>query len=171
MKHLALVLVIGLLIWIISDLSIDRNVNLRKFDLRQIAQLDANMWRSYYEKKPLLLFWQLAYLTRQQADAPFWRSILLAFYAARSAFIFKEGTNRTGYAKALAPLESYYQQLYQLSDTPFNVREAARTELEWWIIRREREKHSIREWTRLQAQVASQLYRLPPENFHEYARL
>jgi hypothetical protein len=37
--------------WIAADLWYPRQHDLRQFDFADVAQLDAEMWRSYYEKK------------------------------------------------------------------------------------------------------------------------
>lgn len=168
---IAISVVTLLVLWISLDLFRSQKANLREFDPEKVAVLDCQMWRSYYEKKPLQLFWQLAELTRTQAHAPFWRSFLLAYYASKAAFVFKDGKNRTDYAKALPGLVKYYEHLYLLSDTPFDIDKTAKMELEWWIVRREREKHPPAEWADLQANVAAQLYGLPARQFGEYARL
>jgi hypothetical protein len=171
MKYLAAILLTGLLVWIVIDLSFSRKVDLRRFDPKEVAALDAAMWQSYYEKKPLLLFWQLARITRRQANASFWRSVLLAYYAAKAAFVFKDGKNRQDYQRALPPLRRYYEQLFALSNRPFDIERAAQTELEWWVVRRERDAHPPRKWTELQARVTATLYGLPPEKFEKYSQL
>lgn len=157
--------------WIAADLWYPRQHDLRQFDFADVAQLDAEMWRSYYEKKPLKLFWQTSKLMRKQVEAPFWRSFLMAYHAAKGAFIFKEGKNRMDYNKALPDLEDFYGEINALSNKPFNVKKAAQQELEWWIIRRYREQHPPQEWADLQAKVAGEIYQLPFEKFKEYGRI
>jgi hypothetical protein len=172
MKRRAIVgafLIVGL--WILTDLYVPRQVNLRVFDPTELARLDGEMWRSYYEKKPLKLFWQSAKLMREQVHAPFWRSFVMSYHTAKAAFLFKDGKNRADYKQALPNLEQYYGLVNELSDRPFDVKTTAQQELEWWIIRREREKHPPAEWADLQAKVAAQLYQKPAQQFGEFARL
>lgn len=157
--------------WVVADLWYPRQRDLRQFDFTAVAQLDAEMWRSYYEKKPLKLFWQTAKLMRKQVKAPFWRSFVIAYHAAKGAFIFKDGKNRIDYNKALADLEGFYGAINALSNKPFNVKKVAQQELEWWIIRRYREQHPPQEWADLQAKVASEIYQLPFERFKEYGQI
>ena len=157
--------------WIIIDLAMPRKTDLRRFDPQEAGKLDAAMWRSYYEGKPVKLFFQLARLMRSQFRAPFWRSFLLAYRAAKAAFVFKNGHNRQEYAKALFPLEQYYAGISRLSSTPFDVRKAAESELEWWIIRREPALYTTADWERLLAETAAIMYHLPTTKFPEYARL
>jgi hypothetical protein len=158
-------------IWVAVDLWYPRQYDLRRFDYAAVARLDAAMWRSYYEKKPLVLFWQSAELMRKQLNAPFWRSFVMAYHVAKSAFLFKEGKNRTDYGKALPDLEKFYGAVNDLSEKPFNVKKASQLELEWWIIRRYREQHPPVEWAELQAQVAGEIYHLSFEKFREYGRI
>jgi hypothetical protein len=165
------VLLLLFLGWVVADLWYPRQRDLRQFDFTAVAQLDAEMWRSYYEKKPLKLFWQTAKLMRKQVKAPFWRSFVIAYHAAKGAFIFKDGKNRIDYNKALADLEDFYGAINALSNKPFNVKKVAQQELEWWIIRRYREQHPPQEWADLQAKVASEIYQLPFERFKEYGQI
>jgi hypothetical protein len=169
--RLLYVLLLLFLGWVVADLWYPRQRDLRQFDFTAVAQLDAEMWRSYYEKKPLKLFWQTAKLMRKQVKAPFWRSFVIAYHAAKGAFIFKDGKNRIDYNKALADLEGFYGAINALSNKPFNVKKVAQQELEWWIIRRYREQHPPQEWADLQAKVASEIYQLPFERFKEYGQI
>jgi hypothetical protein len=146
-------------------------VNFREFDPVAIGRLDAAMWRSYYERKPVRLFWQLAQSLRVQFHTGFWRSFPIAFRAARAAFVFKDGKSRTEYARALPLLERYFAALSKLSDQPFDARAAARDELEWWIIRREPGRFTTDDWERLVASTAATVYHVPASRLDEYARL
>ncbi len=103
-------------IWIATDLWIPRHHDLRQFNPAAIGVLETKMWRSYYEKKPLLLFWQSARLFRQQLKAPFWRSFNIAYHAAKAAFIFKNGTKRANYNRALPNLQAFYWEVARLNN-------------------------------------------------------
>ena len=157
-------------IWIATDFLIPRSTNFRQFDPIVIGQLDADMWRSYYETKRVKLFWQMSKLMCNQFNAPFWRSFPMAYDAAKAAFVFKEGQSREDYAKALPFLEKYYAQINALSDKPFDVKAMAQQELEWWIIRRE-PQYTTADWEQILAQTAAILYGEPAEKFKDYAHL
>jgi hypothetical protein len=164
--------VAGLLaLWIVIDLVIPRRGNFRDFDGVRMGQLDAAMWRSYYERRPVRLFRQLAEAHRVQFHAGFWRSIPLAYRAARAAFAFKDGRSREEYARVLPELENYFSAINALAAEPFDARAAAKSELEWWIVRREPDRFTSADWERLIAAVAGEIYRRPPETFADYARL
>ena len=165
---LAMLTVLGC--WIAVDFAVPRSVNLRQFDPTVVGKLDADMWRSYYEKKHVRLFFQMTTLVREQFHAPFWRSFPMTYHAAKAAFVFKEGKNRDDYAKALPLLEKYYTDINALSNKPFDVKTMAQQELEWWIIRRE-PQYTTADWEHILAQTASIIYNEPAEKFKEYAHL
>jgi hypothetical protein len=141
LKIFALV-VVALLAWVAFDLYAPRTAHLREFDAGEVARLETAMWRSYYEKQRLQLFNQLSQLLRTQYNMPLVRSNQVAYYAADAAFVFKKGKQRADYEKALPDLIKFYQSIRKMSDIPFDPERAARLELEWWIIHRERAKHA-----------------------------
>jgi len=158
-----------LLLGLLLDLYLPLKKNFRDFDPEAVGHLDQKMWRSYYEKKPIVLFNQLARLMRKQFHAPYVRSYLMAYYSAKAAFVFKEGTNREDYIQALPYLNNYFSALNDLSKTTFSVKEMTELELEWWIIRRERDKHPPAEWVDILAKEAALMYSIPAEKFKPYA--
>jgi hypothetical protein len=159
------------MVWITIDVLLPRRTDLRQFDPVTSGRLDGEMWRSYYERKPAKLFWQLAHSLRVQFHAGFWNSFPIAYRAAKAAFTFKDGRSRADYDQALPDLELYFAAINNLSLTPFNPKSAARNELEWWIIRREPEQFTTSDWERLIAAVAAEIYAVPPERLAEYAHL
>lgn len=169
-KRFSLLALFALLLWIAADLLLPRQGSLRDFSPVAMGQLDAAMWRSYYEGRKLRLFLQLSRSVREQFHAPFWRSFPIAYRAATAAVTFQKGRNRADYARALPFLEKYFGAINRLSEQPFDVKAAARDELEWWIIRRE-PQHSTADWERLLAGVAATLYHQPADQFADYARL
>lgn len=129
------------------------------------------MWRSYYGRQRFLLFRQLSELLRTQYKLPFLRSNLVAFRAAKAAFVFKDGHSRADYEKALPDLRSFYAHIRKVSDVPFDAERAAQLELEWWIIHRQRASHQEGDLARALADSAAELYQVPAERLMEYARL
>ncbi len=155
--------------WIVIDLAWPVKTDLHRFDPTEVGRLDAAMWRSYYERRPVRLYFQLSRLLRRQYRAPFWRSLSMAYSAGKAAFVFKNGRGRAEYAAALPYLERFYRAVNRLSRTPFPARRVAEIELEWWIIRREAHRHTFRDWERLLAEEAGLMYHLPPPAFAAYA--
>ncbi len=171
MKKFLVLLLVLLVGWVLADLYRPVKTDFRHFDPAEVGHLDAVMWRSYYERRPVQLFLQLASLMRTQFGAPFWRSYGLAYRAAKAAFVFKDGKNRMEYARAMPDLQRFYAGLSGLSTEPFDADFVAKQELKWWIIRRERDRHPPAEWERTLADEAAALYHVPAARFGTHARL
>jgi len=157
--------------WIAWDILIPRPYDIREFEPVQMGKLEAAMWKSYYEQKPLQLFGQLTQTMRTQFKAPFWKSVQLGYFATKAALTFQEGKERKEYLQALPYLECYYQGIQNLSFQSINIEKAARHELEWWIIRREPHIHSPNEWKTWIAEIAETLYQKDDRIFQLYAHL
>ena len=170
-KKIILSLLFLLFAWIIIDINYPFKTDIRKIDAEETARLDGAMWKSYYAKKPVKLFMQSAELMRNQFHMPFFRSYLVSYYAAKAAFVFKDGKNRNDYAKALPYLVKYYSHINDISNIAFNADTASAAELEWWIIRRERQQHPSQEWEQWLAKTASIMYHIPADKFKDYAHL
>lgn len=170
MRKVILLLFIVLIGWIVTDLYYPFKTDISKINADATARLDAAMWRSYYENKKVKLFFQSATLMRNQFHFPLIRSHIVAIDVAKAAFVFKEGKSRADYNKALPPLCKYFTAINDISTIKFNIDSAAKTELEWWIIRRDK-TISPAEWERWLAATASVMYHKPADSFKEYARL
>jgi hypothetical protein len=157
--------------WVAFDLFGPRTAHLRDFNPDEVARLETAMWRSYYEKQQVRLFNELAELLRKQYNMPLVRSNRVAYGAAKAAFVFKDGKQRSDYEKALPDLVDFYTSVREVSDAPFDVNKAARLELEWWIIHRERAKHPPEDLDRALAELQAELYHVPVEKLMEHARL
>jgi len=157
--------------WVVFDLYTPRTAHLKDFDPDEVARLETAMWRSYYDKQRVRLFNQLSELLRTQYNMPLIRSNRVAYYAANAAFVFKNGKQRSDYEKALPDLVKIYQSIRVMSDLPFDVDRAARLELEWWIIHRERTKYQPADLERALAMLQAEIYRLPVERLMEHGRL
>jgi hypothetical protein len=164
-------LILLLAAWVAYDLYAPRRTSLRDFDADEVARLETAMWRSYYSRERARLFAQMGELLRTQYRLPLVRSNAVAYQAAKAAFVFKDGKARTDYEKALPNLVSFYKSIHDVADTDFDVERAARLELEWWIVHRERARHAPGDLERSLAALASEIYRVPAERLAEHARL
>jgi len=174
LSKIALVLlIIAVLVggWIAFDLYAPHKVDIRNFDADEIARLDTAMWRSYYNRRRVRMFSELTEVLEKQYKLRFWRRQLTAFYAAKSALVFKDGKARADYEKALPDLEKFYGEIRAVSTTDFDAKKAARLELEWWIIHRDRAKYQEGDLANALAETASAIYNLPKEAFIEHGRL
>lgn len=162
---------LALVAWIAYDLYAPRHTSLRDFDPDEVARLETEMWRSYYSRQRVRLFTEMSELLRKQYRLPLWRSQAVAYQAARAAFVFKDGHTRSDYERALPNLLSFYKSIREVSDTDFDPDAAARLELEWWIVHRERAQHAPGDLARALAALASEIYRVPSERLMQHARL
>lgn len=170
-KIMLLVPLALLLVFVGWDLWGPHHASLRDFDADAVARLETRMWRSYYEKHEGALFRDMAVLLRTQYHLPWLRSYQVAYEAARAAFVFKRGRVRTDYEKALPSLRRYYEAIRRVSDTPFDADRAARLELEWWIVHRQRDMHVPEDLDTALAALQAELYALPAERFAAHAHL
>lgn len=175
MKKILFKIFIGLLItgallavWIAFDLYTPHKVDIRDFDADEVARLDTAMWRSYYSRERLRMYSELTELLQKQYKLNFWRRQLIAFRAAKAAFIFKDGKMRADYEKALPDLEKFYGEIRDISTTDFDAKRAAKFELEWWIVHRERQNYKEGDLARALAETAAEIYQMPAENFLEH---
>jgi hypothetical protein len=166
---LALVMA-ALLVWVVTDLSTTRKVDIRDFDPDEVARLDNAMWRSYYAREPVRMFFQLAELLRSQYHFTYLKSNLVAYHAAKAAFVFKKGASRADYVQALPDLVRYYSYLHDISTTPFDVKRAADLELEWWIVHRQRDQYKPGDLDRAVAVAAAEFYGVSADKLLEYGR-
>jgi hypothetical protein len=157
--------------WAAVDIYGPSSSNLREFDPDEVARLETAMWRSYYDKERVKLFRELAELMRTQYGMPFVRSNAVAYQAARAAFVFKDGRSRADYEKALPNLVKFYSEIRKISESEFDVDRAARLELEWWIVHRERKSRGRGDLERALAELPAEIYNLPADRLREHARL
>ncbi len=170
-RHIVLAILCLIAVWVAMDLFAPRTSHLREFNADEVARLETAMWRSYYDKERVTLFNQMSELLRTQYNMPFVRSNAIAYQAAKAAFVFKEGHNRAEYEKALPNLINYYAAIRKVSDIDFDIEKAARLELEWWIIHRERKQHAPGDLDRALAELPAEIYHLPVEGMMEHAKL
>lgn len=169
-RIIAVVLVV-LVAGVLFDLYYPRTSKLREFDPDEVARLETAMWRSYYDKQHLKLFNQLSELLRTQYHMPLVRSNEVAYYGANAAFVFKQGSQRSDYEKALPDLKKFYTEIRKISDIPFDVDRVSQLELEWWIIHRQRAQHKPGDLDRALAELQAEIYHVPVEKLLEHGRL
>jgi len=114
-----------------------RHPDLRGFDPRAMARSETAMWRHYNERRYLFLFGDLYGNSRTQYGFSPWDSAKIAFAAARAAKAFQPSRSRSAAQEALPYLEDYFGLLARATPVPFDVKAAAKAELDWWQARRE----------------------------------
>jgi hypothetical protein len=170
-RYLLIGIILVILVWLGIDLFWPHQSDLREFDPDAVARLETDMWRSYYDRHEVRMFFQLAKLLRTQYRVPFLRSNVIAFEGAKAAFIFKDGKQRSDYNRALPDLVRYYNAIRHMTSRSFDVDRVAQLELEWWIVHRDRDKYGRDALDRSLAALQSEIFSLPIDRFMEHGRL
>lgn len=130
---------IGLLLFVAFLYAIiPRNADIRDFDPQSLARRETAMWRDYYDKHYLRLFWGLYRSSRSEFHFSPLDSVRIALAAAHAARLFQPTTSREEATVALPPLEVYYGLLRKGAPVEFDADKAAQLELDWWQARREK---------------------------------
>ncbi len=161
----------AILTWAAWDLFGPRTHSLRDFQPDEVGRLETAMWKSYYAHERLALFGELATLLRHQYGLPVLRSYVVAYHAARAAALFQGGHSHADYERVLPGLVAFYAAIGRVSVEPFDVNRAARLELDWWIVHRERAAHPREDLDRDLAVLQGELYHLSADPLMEHARL
>lgn len=169
--RVVVIVLVLLICGVLYDLYYPRTTQMREFNPDEVARLETAMWRSYYDKQRLQLFNQLAELLRLQYGLSQLKSNQVAYYGANAAFVFKQGQQRSDYEKALPDLLKFYGAIRKMSDIPFDVDRAARLELDWWIIHRQRDQHAPGDLAKALAELQAEIYRVPVDRVLEHGRL
>lgn len=170
-RRTALVLLVVLASYVAADLFWPLNRDLSQFDPIATGTIETQMWRSYYDRRHIMLFLQLAKMLRTQYHFPRLRSYVGAYYGASAAFTFKEGKERSDYVKALPALETYFTLIRNTGNRSFAVSPTAKLELEWWIVHRQRDRYPPGALSDACAAAAAALYMVPPRSMSEFGRL
>ena len=164
-------LLVAVAVWAGVDLSRRPTSHLKQFNPAEVGRLETEMWRSYYERRRVSLFRQLAEALRTQYGLSFLRSNVVGYRAAKASFVFKDGHGRADYEKALPDLVSFYKSIRETSDIPFDAERTARLELEWWIIHRQRADYPPQDLVNALAELQAEIYRVPAASLLQHARL
>lgn len=170
-RRTILVALLFLIGYAAADLFWPWHRDLSKFDPNETGTLEATMWRSYYDRRPVSLFLELAQTLRTQYRFPWLRSYVGAYYGASAAFTFKDGKQRSDYERALPALQAYFAIIHNTGDRNFDVARTTGLELEWWIVHRDHERYGPDALTNACAEAAASLYTVPANAMREHGRL
>jgi len=145
------------------------DVDLRDLNAQSVGELDADMWRSYYNHEFFKLFVQLLRLIKLQLGLNWFLTIRLAYYAAWAAADYRirkhKGVNN---ARVLRNLSKFYRLIARHSAEPFDYERVAKLELEWWDVHRKSYKNNPK-LERALAEAAAALYNVDAARLKEYA--
>jgi hypothetical protein len=122
---------------VLAYVAVPRCADLARFDPAEMAGRETAMWRHYYEKRYIRLFFDLYETARREQGFSPPDSVRVAVRAAHAAKAFQPSTSRTEAEAAIPDLTAYFRMLARAAPGPVEVEKAARTELAWWRARRE----------------------------------
>ncbi|WP_028210599.1 hypothetical protein [Paraburkholderia mimosarum] len=166
-----LALLVVLIGYAAADLFLPLHRDLSRFDPIATGTLETKVWRSYYDRRHVALFLELAQTLRTQYHFPWLRSYVGAYYGASAAFTFKEGMERSDYEKALPALQTWFSLIRNTGNRDFDVPRTTALELEWWIVHRQRERYPPGALGSACAAAAASLYKLPVGSTLEHGQL
>ncbi|HVO74481.1 MAG TPA: hypothetical protein VMT35_10700 [Ignavibacteriaceae bacterium] len=158
------------ILYAVIDLFGPWHSNVKEFNPKEIAGLETEMWKAYYQKESFHLYRSLVEMLIKQQGFPFIRANYYAYLAAKAALVFKEGKNRQNYELALPYLEKYFNGIKDIGRLSCRPEKVARLELEWWIVHRERLTYGKAALVKAIAEAAAALYSLNSESLTEYAQ-
>lgn len=143
--------------------------DLRQFDYKKVGQLDADMWRAYYNHQFFKLFRQLIMLIRTQIRLGWLLTFRLAYYSAWAAADYRihkqKGVNNQ---RVLHNLTKFYGLVAEHSSEPFDYRKAASLELAWWDVHRKSTANN-QALEKSLADAAAAIYNVSPDVLKDYA--
>jgi hypothetical protein len=137
----------------------------RTFDPDRLAELEVDMWRSYYERENVALFRALLVALREQFHYPWARAGRAGYHLARAAADF--GKARDNYERVLPDLEKAYAISRDWTGAGYDPAQVARDELAWWVARREPSQRDPANVGRLIGVVYAHFYGVPEERVRE----
>lgn len=139
------------------------------FDAVAVAWLETRMWEAYYAKQDLRLFILLVRLVAKQFGLPWERALRIALMLTRPAMQFAR--TQSNYEAVIPDIAAAYARLQEECGATFDADEVAARELQWWIVHRHPSEAGEAGLTDAIADLYAAVYRLPPDQMREAARL
>ena len=143
--------------------------DLRYFDYQRVGELDADMWRAYYNHQFFSLFRLLFLLIKEQLGQNWFITLRLVYYSAWAAADYRINRKHVNSRRVLKNITKFYQLVSSHATTPFDYRKTAELELGWWDIHRN-SKDGNHELERSLAAAVAVMYDRSPAIFKDYAR-
>lgn len=160
-RRMVLLIVVAFSLWFLWP----RTANLRRFDPRVMAQIETDAWRHYYAHDWLALTWDIGSGARRSYGFSPYRSCVIGWYAMDAARVFQASRSRSEAMQAIPALTHYFEAIQAGIDDPIDISEAARLELEWWQLRRE--KQTWQQYGITVSKATAVLYAMPHEPLDE----
>jgi hypothetical protein len=111
------------------------NSKMRQFDPRQVAYYEKENWAAYYQKQWGRLLRVSVGMVRHSFGLSSWQGIRAAYLVAR-AEIAAAPFPDNDIPLAEAYMRRFYALVKQVHGEAFDINEAARLEVNWWVVHR-----------------------------------
>jgi hypothetical protein len=140
------------------------------FNPNRVAELEAEGWRAYYDRKWARMLSLMTDLSRQEFNIPFFASLFAAFDTIRAARRWAPAESDFDGAKKC--LGKFYRKARQHSGLRFDPDRAAELEVAYWDIARRLKQGAQRaDFVRTVTQLHSEVFGISPEQAAESAEL
>lgn len=141
--------------------------DLRRIDPHALAQLDADMWVTYYNHRFARLGWLLFKLNRSHFWPDVFTTLRAAYHSTMAAIVFRKTKGHEENDRVLKHLAIFYRLLSAHNAQAFDYRRAAELELEWWMVDRYPERYQTSRASALAAGMAV-IYGIEPRRLRIY---
>lgn len=142
--------------------------DLKQFDYKKVGQLDADMWRAYYNHQFLRLFWLMLQLLKNQLGLNWFVTIKLAYYSAWAAADYRINRGNVNNKRVTKNLIKFYKLISRHATEPFDYQKAGELELVWWDAHRASYKNN-KELEQSLAEAAAAIYNVRSTSLKNYA--
>jgi hypothetical protein len=113
---------------------------MRRFDADRVAFYEKENWAAYYQRQWLRLFRVSLQMVRRAFVLPLWPALKGAYYVARAEMAAAPADNDVPLAESY--MRRFYSLIKRVHGESFDVNEAARLDVNWWVIHRRLFGHS-----------------------------
>jgi hypothetical protein len=113
---------------------------MRHFDADKVAYFEKENWAAYYQKQWLRLFRVSIQMVRHSFVLPWPAALRGAYFVARAEMAAAPKDNDIHLAEGY--MRRFYQLVKERHGESFDVEEAARLEVKWWVVHRRLFGHS-----------------------------
>jgi len=141
---------------------------MRTFDPFKVAHYEKEAWVAYYHKRWLRLLRLLIALVRATFGLSLWQAVYVGIPLTRAQIAFAPKDNDVPAAEA--DMRRFYAFIRRVHREDFDPAEAARLEVNWWVIhRRLFGRPDSEELIDALAQLYAATYRVPPDSVRQAA--
>lgn len=141
------------------------------FDAARYGRLESDMWRAYYERNTITLYFLSATFLREFFQLGYVSSMKNAWRATWAAYHFSKSTQHQQYEELIPGLEKYYSDICESIKRKCDAGKLASLEINWWVIHRELSHHGPGELSEALAKTAAELYGIPKEKLLNFGQM